>query len=165
MCCRHGSPTDGNGVMAWKEPETRKSGNSGSGTAVDDRRKGWERVGGGIERRAVSRCVVGSKSCSKPSHNTNCVNGGRETHTRPPGLVINNYSTSIENSIEMIADRFVTSQPHGGMPRGHWPCLLHGVHRDVIDGIGVDGAARCPQWCVYNANETHHHKLEFAVTK
>jgi hypothetical protein len=41
--------------------------------------------------------------------------------------------------IEMIADRLDTSQRHGGLPR---PCLLHGVHRDVIDGIGVDGTAQ-----------------------
>lgn len=52
--CRHGSPTDGDGVMAWEEPETRKT---GCGTAEMIAGKVGEGVGGGIEGRDVSRCV------------------------------------------------------------------------------------------------------------
>ena len=75
--CRHGSPTDGDGVMAWKEPDTRKI---GSGTAVMIAGKGWESgsVQGLKEGTSAGVLYVVRESFSKPSHNTNCVNFQRE---------------------------------------------------------------------------------------
>lgn len=50
---------------------------------------------------------------------------------------INSYRI-VSSPIEMISDRLVTLQPHGGMPKGH--ASFMGLRRDVIDGIGSDGS-------------------------
>jgi hypothetical protein len=74
--CRHGSPIDGDGVMAWNEPATRKS---GCGTAEMIAAKGGRGCVQELKEGVVSRCVGSKVCCSKPSHNTNCVDDRRST--------------------------------------------------------------------------------------
>jgi hypothetical protein len=71
----------GIGVMAWKEPETGKS---GCGTAEMIAGMGGRAYVEG-SKEGLSAGVLVRKCCtySKPSHNTNCVNGRKElTHAR-----------------------------------------------------------------------------------
>lgn len=67
--------------------------------------------------------------------------------------------------IDMIDDRLVTLQPHGGMTHEH--ASFMGLHRDtvyVIDGIGSTEQLDASGVYAMRAKRNNH-KVEFAVAK